>query len=86
MNQCSMSVLLRRGAWGLPLERFLPLILCSLMMVELLENTTKIVEKGDFVEVPKRRWNLEEGCMGVAPFGGGTSLYGRGTAEHSKMM
>ena len=34
-------------------------------VVELLQNTPKIVEKGDFVEVPKRRWNLEEGCVRI---------------------
>ena len=55
-------------------------------VVELLQNTPKIVKKGDFGEVPKRRWNLVEGCMRAAPSGGGTSLHGRGTAEHSKMM
>ena len=37
-------------------------------VVELLQNTPKLVEKGDFVEVPKRRWNLEEECMGGCPF------------------
>ena len=56
------------------------------MKVELLENTPKIVEKGDFVEVRKRRYSLEEGCMEAAPFGGGTSLYSRGAVEPSKMM
>ena len=50
-----MFVLLRRGAWGLPLERYLLLVVWSLMMVELLENTPKIVDKGYFVDVPKRR-------------------------------
>ena len=55
-------------------------------VVELLQNTPKIVKKEDFGEVPKRRWNLVEGCMRAAPFRGGASLHGRGTAEPSKMM
>ena len=42
--------------------------------------------EGGFRGSAKKRWSLEEGCMGAAPFGGGTSLCGRGTAEPSKMM
>ena len=47
--------MLRKGAGVLPSKRYLPLFVWSFIIVELLENTPKIVEKRDFVEVPKRR-------------------------------
>ena len=79
----SMFVLLRRGAWGLTLERYLRHVQGVSMEVRLLENTLQQCRRQP---KSKRRQNLQEGCMGATPFGGGTSLCGRGAAKHSKMM